>query len=663
MADFEKTSTPEQTEPQAGSVAVVAAVEEAPSSLRNLVAWQHYLIYGLSLAYVLFHLYVLNIRAIDPWVFRSIHIAGGSVIGFALFGFARQRPGGRYIAWYDWLLIAASLYCSYYIFNDLQALLFRAGVAPNTNDYIVAVMGILLVLELTRRTLGWELPILALIFISYGFLGPYLPGVLQHRGYAPQRLFSYIYSLNGVFGVTTQVSATYILIFVVFASFLENSGVGNYFVRFAYSLTGSARGGPAKVAVFSSALMGTVNGTSAGNVVSTGSFTIPLMRRVGYSPLFAGATEATASTGGQLLPPIMGAGAFIMAEVTGIPYSQLVWYALIPSLLYFASVFFMVDLEAIKLNLRGVPRSELPPLGGVLKQAFLFIPLILLVGSILLGYSIIRAGTVALISSVIVSWFSPEHRMGPKAISDAIFIGARNAVGMTAVCACAGIVVGVISLTGVGGRFSSLLLGAAEQSQFLAMFFTMFICIILGMGMPTTAAYAVAASVVAPGLIRLGILPIVAHMFIFYYAVVSAITPPVALAAYAAAGVANTNPMRTAVMSFRLGIAAYIVPFMFFYSPELMLIGAPLAIAQAVLTAFAGIYLLASGVQGWLMGRLHPVLRVVTLAAALLLIYGNRITDAIGVALVVLVVLVQRWLSKKAQGEGYSEEQGEQATI
>lgn len=628
------------------------AADEAPSNARELHGWQHWLVYSMGIAYVLFHLYILNIRAIDPLIFRSVHLSFGAAFGFVLFT-GWRGAAKKHIGIIDALLALASLltcaYFSYYFLSgQLPRLLFRIGVIPTNLDAVVAIVGVLLVLELTRRVVGWELPILALVFIAYGFLGPVLPGVLTHDGYAFDRLFSYIYSLNGVFGVTTAVSARYILIFIVFASFLEFSGVGEYFIRFAYSLTGGARGGPAKVAVVSSALMGMLNGTSAGNAVATGSFTIPLMRRVGYKPLFAAATEAVASTGGQILPPIMGAGAFIMAEIIGIPYGELILAAIIPALLYFAAVFFMVDLEAVKQNLHGLPRKELPSLKAVLKDAYLFLPVVLLIAIMLRGNSITRAGTLALLSSIVVSWFTKDNRMGLKRMADAMYVGMRNAIGLTAVCACAGIVVGIISLTGVGGRFSALLLATAQQNQLLALLFAMLICIVLGMGMPTTAAYAVAASVVAPGLVRLGISPIVAHMFIFYYAVVSAITPPVALAAYSTSGIANTDPFQTAISSFRLGLASYLIPFMFFYSPALLLEATPINIAVSLAIAGIGVYLLASGVQAWLYGKLELPFQIAILIAAVLLVTSSWLAISAGIA-IGLLVLAWQLLKRRSQ--------------
>ena len=342
------------------------------------------------------------------------------------------------------------------------------------------------------------------------------------------------------------------------------------------------------------------------------------------------------------MPPIMSVGAFIIAEVTGIPYTELIVAAVIPAVLYFASIFFMVDFEAGKHNMRGLPREELPVMKEMIRQVYLFIPILILVGALFLGYSVIRAGTLAMVSAMVVSWLTP-YRMGIMGILNALNLSARMAIQLIAVCACAGIIVGVIGLTGIGLRFSSMLLGVAEHSQFLALMFAMLISIILGMGMPTTAAYAVAASVVAPGLIQLGIEPLIAHFFIFYYAVISAITPPVALAAYAGAALAGSEPMRTSVTAFRLGLAAFVVPFMFFYSPALLMQGSWTEIALPVVTATVGIYLLSGAVIGYLFNAdLGIPARIVTFAGALLMIHGGLLTDVLGLSLGVAVFLFQR---------------------
>ncbi|HID67786.1 MAG TPA: TRAP transporter fused permease subunit [Roseibacterium sp.] len=592
-----------------------------------------------------------------------------------------------------------------------------------------------MILELTRRVAGLALVIITGIFLAYTFTAHLLPGILAVQNpYTWQRFFGFVYTDAGILGPTTAVSSTYIILFIIFAAFLQASKVGDYFVNFAFATAGRSRGGPAKVAIFASGLMGMINGTSAGNVVATGSLTIPLMKKVGYHKKTAGAVEAAASTGGQIMPPIMGAGAFIMAEITGIAYQDIAIAAIIPAILYFTSIYFMVDFEAAKLGMRGLREDELPKLREMARRIFLFLPIIILIVALFFGYSVIRAGTLATVSAVVVSWAQPEHfafrtsgpwsikrllvlaiagltvaltviylaspatepgadanaailavsqilsalvlatflyvtvqefmgredgGLGFKGMIRALEIAGVMSIQIIAVCACAGIIVGVISLTGVGARFSSVLLDLAGVSQLLALFFAMCIAIMLGMGMPTTAAYAVAASVVAPGLIQLGIPQLTAHFFVFYFAVVSAITPPVALASYAAAGISGANPMETSVASFKIGIAAFIVPFMFFYNGSLLMQGPVvevagemvhqsavwLDVARAGTTAIFGIFLLTSGIQGWFLGG-RPVwyLRVALILASLALIAGGWVTDLAGIGIAAGVYFVQRVL-------------------
>lgn len=617
-----------------------AAAAEIGSNLRNPAGWQGQLVFWSCVIFTSVHLYILNLQPIDPWVYRSGHVAFGSAIGFLIFG-ARSGKQARHVPWYDWVLIALSITCFVYIYVLLDQLLFRAGAAPTQWDMVIGMIGTALILEITRRSAGLALPIIALIFLAYCVAGPLMPGVLYHRGIQIDQLFSFVYSMEGVFGPTTAVSSTYIILFITFAGFLQASKVGDYFINFSFAIAGRARGGPAKVAVLSSALMGTINGTSAGNVAATGTFTIPLMKKVGYPGRSAGAIEAAASTGGQIMPPVMGAGAFIMAEITGIPYTELMIAAILPAALYFIAVYFMIDNEAKRLNMRGLPASELPQFGEMAKRVFLFLPLVILIGGLVSGYSVIRSGTYAMISAMVVSWLVRETRMGPKQVLEALHLGAKGTIQLIAVCACAGIIVGVIGLTGIGLRFSSMILGIAGQSQLMALFFAMAIAIILGMGMPTTAAYAVAASVVAPGLIKLGISPLVAHMFVFYYAVISAITPPVALAAYAGAAIAGSDPMKTSVTSFMYGLAAFIVPFMFFYSPALLMQGDWSQVLHYSATACIGVYLLAASLQRWYFGPTNRLMQVILFACSLLLIYGGLATDLAGLIPAMLLAIWQ----------------------
>jgi len=506
-----------------------------------------------------------------------------------------------------------------------------------------ATAGTALILELTRRVAGLALVIITGVFLIYTFTAHLLPGILAvQTPYNWQRFFGFVYTDAGILGPTTAVSSTYIILFIIFAAFLQASKVGDYFVNFAFAAAGRARGGPAKVAIFASGLMGMINGTSAGNVVATGSLTIPLMKKVGYHKKTAGAIEAAASTGGQIMPPIMGAGAFIMAEITGIPYQEIAIAAIIPAILYFTSIYFMVDFEAAKLGMRGMREEELPKFAALARQVYLFTPIIILIVALFMGYSVIRAGTLATVAAAVVSWLTP-HRMGLRAIIKAFELAGVMSVQIITVCACAGIIVGVISLTGVGARFSSLLLGLAEASQLLALFFAMCIAILLGMGMPTTAAYAVAASVVAPGLVQLGIPALTAHFFVFYFAVVSAITPPVALASYAAAGISGANPMETSVASFKIGIAAFIVPFMFFYNAAILMEGTWFEVTRAGITATFGVFLLSAGVQGWFIGaRPAWFLRAGLIAAALFMIEGGLVSDLIGLGAAVAIHFIQK---------------------
>jgi len=620
---------------------------EESESTRKFSGWKKYLFMSIAVVGALYHLYILNFNPIDPWVFRSNHVVFGTVL--SLMFYKGWKTKSNKIPIIDWVLIAAAIFIGYYIAANLTTLVFRFGVAPTTMDVIVATVGILLVLEITRRSSGWMLPILAGIFIAYSFLGPYLPGILNHNGYAFDRFITYIYGLDGVFGITTDVSSKYIILFIIFGAFLQMSGVGQYFIDVAFRLAGWMRGGPAKVAVFASALMGMINGTSAGNVVATGSLTIPLMKKTGYRPQFAAATEATASAGGQILPPIMGAGAFLMAEITGIAYSEIIIAAIIPAILYFVSVYFMVDFQALKDDLKGVPRNLLPETAKLVKQAYLFIPIILLIFLLVSGYSVIFAGTVGIVLCFVLSLFRKETRMGIVKVLEALELGMKNSLQLIAIIATAGIIVGVIALTGVGQRFSTMLLTIADNNILIALVFAMLLSIILGMGMPTTAAYAVAASVVAPGLVRMGMEPLLAHMFVFYYAVISAITPPVALAAFAAAGITGTDPMKTAAEAFKIGLAAFIVPFMMFYSPELLLLSDDnLAIILAVITALIGVYFLSAAVQGWFFRkRTTWYTRVLLLAIAVLLMLSGLTTDAIALGLIVVAFMIQKFVNKR----------------
>lgn len=626
----------------ANEVAEVSVEElEYGGFQRDLKGGQAQFFFWLCVTFTSFHLLILNLYPIDSVLFRAIHLGWAGVLGFGFFTMRRHRNLDS-VPWYDWILIVASAACATYIGINLDELQYRAGALFEPGDVICGVVGTLLVLEFSRRTAGLALTLIAGVFILYAFVGPWLPGILYHKGYTPGFFFTYIYSDQGIFGTTLEVSSTFIIMFTAFAAFLTKSKAGDYFNDLSVALVGWARGGPAKVAVVSGILFGSISGSSVANVVASGSITIPMMRRVGYDRATAGAIEATSSTGGQITPPVMGAGAFIMAEVTGIPYGEIALAAVIPCLLFYVACYFHCDLHAVKHGLRGIPRQELPALGPMLQRLYLLIPIVMLIWAFVEGYSAFRAAAWAMIAAVVVSWLSREHRMGPRAVIGALDLAARDVLQLVAVCAAAGIIVGVIALTGIGGRFAVMVQSIAGENRLLAMVFAMIVVTILGMGMPTTAAYAIAAAVVAPGLTKLGIPPLVAHMFIFYYAVLSAITPPVAVASFAAASMAQTDPWRTSWIAVKLGLATFIVPFMFFYSPALLGQGHWLDVAQVSLTAAVGVYFLACSTEGWLYGRLRYWQQAAMFLAAICLITPEPISDMVGLGIGCAIWFAQR---------------------
>ena len=616
----------------------------SPLSLAMLFAGSAGVLFGMfCVAAIWFNGRVMG-QALPPgWAMSSfgIPLTTGTALLIVRGWFFPQRDRTRFSAGDVMLGLAAIASIAYLVFFARQLQLRGGMPMALPGDMWSAITGVLLIVELTRRLAGMALVFIAGLFVAYAFLGPWLPGIFEHRGYDAKRFFSYIFTDNGVLSAPIAISSTYIILFVVFAAFLQTTRVGEYFVNLAFAAAGHRRGGPAKVAIFASGLMGMINGTSAGNVVATGSLTIPMMKKVGYRPQTAASVEAAASTGGQIMPPIMGAGAFIMAEITGISYMEIVWAAIIPAVLYFISVYFMVDLAAQKANMKGLPRDQLPKLNQLIRQIYLFTPIVVLIYALFAGYSVIRCGTLAMMTAAVVSWLTP-HAMGPVRLFRALDTGARMVLQLVAVCATAGIIVGVIALTGIGSRFSTILLSLADQSQFLALFFAMVVSIVLGMGMPTTAAYAVAASVIAPGVVNLGVEPLVAHLFIFYFAVMSAITPPVALAAYAGSALAGSDPVRTSVESFRIGLAAFVVPYMFFFSPAMLLDGNWFEILHVAVTAIVGVYMLSCSVQGWFFGHANLIIRAALATAGMTMIAGGWMTDAIGLGIGLSAFALQR---------------------
>ena len=627
--------------PGQGDQAVTVPEEEFAGLKRTLSGLEAHALHILAAGFTLYHIVVLNLFPQEALLFRATHVAWAATLGFMAYRPFRAA-GTRRVPWYDWVLIALSLLCCAYTYWEVDGLLFRAGALPDPLDVWVGLIGTLLVLEFARRTAGLALPIIAGVFVLYVFVGPWMPGVLYHRGHDWQRFFAYIYSDLGIFGTTTEASSNFIVLFVAFGAFLQVSKVGDYFNDLSLALFGHLRGGPAKATVASGILFGSISGSSVANVVASGAITIPMMRRVGYDRATAGAVEATSSTGGQITPPVLGAGAFLMAEITGIPYSDIAYASIIPCLLFYVACYAHVELHARLNRLEGLPRSELPGIVGLLRKAYLFSPLVIMVWLLVDGYSAFRAGTLSIFAAIIVSWLDRQHAVGPRRAMEALNQAARDSLQLVSVCAAAGIIVGVIALTGIGGRFAQLVLQLAGNAVLLAMIFSMLVALVLGMGMPTTAAYAISAAVLAPGLQRLGVQPLVAHMFIFYYAVVSAITPPVALASFAAAAIAQSDPWKTAFISVKMGLAVFIVPFMFFYSTLLLGQGTLWEIAPVLLTATIGVILLACATEGWFGRPIGWLLRVPLIFAALCLIVPEPISDVVGLVLAAAIFAAAR---------------------
>lgn len=621
-------------------------IEVSPG--RELSGIAGHAVFVIGLAMSLFHIYVLTIRAIDPWYFRSMHVFFAGILVFTLVPGWKNAPK-KYIHIFDYLFILCITAPVAYIFIEFDSWIYRVGVVPTTTDFVFSALFVFAVIEMARRATGWPLAILCIFFILYGYFGNYMPGLFQHRGYSMPRMITFLFSLDGILGLPVLASAHYIFLFVLFGAFVEASGAGRFFVDFARSIAGKLRGGPAKVSIVSSALIGTASGSSVANVVVDGVFNIPLMKASGFRPAISGAIEAMNSTGGQIVPPVMGAGAFLMAEILGIPYSTVAVTAIIPALLYFVAAYWMIDFYSASAGIKGLSKEDLPVFGKIMiERGFLLIPLIvLLVCLMVLLYSPYLSAMYAIVSLIIVAAGNKETRFGLKKILDTLVKGARGSMEIAATCAAAGIIVGVLTQTGLGMKFAMIVINYSGGNLLLALIFTMFIALVLGMGMPTTAAYAISASVLAPALIQLNVAPLAAHLFIFYFACLSAITPPVALASFAAAAIANAKAWSVGWQGMRFTIAGFVIPYMFVYGPPLLLIGTWTEISVAIISAIIGTMVLAASVQGWLITKANIFERVLLLAGALLLIKTGIITDAAGLALLALVLGLQYARSKK----------------
>ncbi|MDW7671811.1 MAG: TRAP transporter permease [Bacillota bacterium] len=619
---------------------------------RRLAGVMSKVITVVAITWALIQLYTAAFGVYPTTIQRGQHVGFALFLVFTLYPIRKAIKGDK-IPWYDFIFALVGAYVAFYHVLNYQAIIHRAG-AYTQMDIIVSIVAVLLVLEATRRIAGPVLVTVASIFLLYAYLGPIFPGFLSHRGYAIPRIATYMWmSTEAILGIPIGVSSTFIFLFLVFATYLKKTGIGDWLTDLAMGVAGGSTGGPAKAAVIASASQGTISGSSVANTVGTGSVTIPLMKSIGYRPEFAAATEAAASTGGQLMPPVMGAAAFIMTEFTGLPYVTIALSAAIPAFLYFTGVFMMVHLEAKKQGLKGLPRNLLPnPIKLIIEKWFLALPIFVIVYLLISGRTPMRAALFAIISAILVSFIRKDTRMKLIEILEGLEEGARSALPVVMACATAGIIVGIVTLTGLGVKFSTGILILSGGNIYLAMMFTMFASIILGMGMPTTANYIVQATIAAPVLVELGIPVIAAHLFVFYFGIIADITPPVALAAFAGSGIAGSNPFKTGVEASKLAFAAYLVPYIFAMHPELVLVDwSAGSLIFSLITALIGMYAIAAGVSGYMNEKLGALSRVIFAAGGLLLIDPRMVTNVGGIAIVAAMFVVIRLRNKKQNAE------------
>ncbi|NHB65208.1 MULTISPECIES: TRAP transporter permease [Acinetobacter] len=609
---------------------------------------------ALAISYSLFHLYI-TFNPLPELIQRAAHVSIGLALIFLLYP-ARQASSRQKVAWTDWIWVIASFASFFYLFKEYQAIMTTRGGIPNTLDIVFSIMTVVLVVEAARRVMGWMLPILGLIFLSYPFVSHFewMPDRLLTRPYTFSDIFGQMYlKTEGLYSSAIGASVTFIFLFILFGAFLAKSGMGKLFNDLAMALAGHKQGGPAKVAVISSGFMGSINGTAVANVVGTGSFTIPLMKKIGYHKNFAGAVEASASVGGQILPPVMGASAFIMAETTGVSYGTIALAAVLPALLYYLGVMAQVHFRAGRDHLKGVPKADLPRVKEVLKErGHLLFPIVALVFFLFQSIPVSYAAVYTILLTIVVAAFRKSTRMGPKEILEALADGAKQSLSVMAACAVVGIIIGVVSLTSFGSVMTSSIMSIGAGSLFLTLFFTMIASMILGMGLPSIPAYIITATMAAPALANFDIPILVAHMFVFYFGLFANITPPVALAAFAGAGIAGGDPMRTGFLALRLSLAGFIVPFLFVYNPAMLMIDttdiavnakefalpAWNVILSITVTSIVGILALGAAVEGYFKTAMNWFWRIFLGVGALMMIVPETMTDIIGTIMVIIAI-------------------------
>jgi len=596
------------------------------------------------------YVFYMNLISVWPEQIRRASFVGLIILMAFMLYPAKKKTAKRvnFVPWYDLILGIMGTACFFYYVLNFESMALKATRISQL-DVIIGIVGILIIAEVCRRVVGLPILVVAAFFVIYAF----------SSGYSLTRIiYTLFYTLDGVIGTPIGVCSTFIVLFIILGAFLEKTNIGTFFIDIANSIAGRATGGPAKVAVISSALEGMYSGSSVANTVGSGSVTIPVMKKTGYDKDFAAAVEAAASTGGQIMPPIMGAAAFLMAEMTEMPYSAIAVAAIFPAILYFSGIFLMVHFEAKKLGLKGLPKESIPNFFKLLlTKGYLLIPIAVLIITMSIGYTASRAACLAILAAIIVSMFHKDTRLSPKTFIQSLENGARNTIGVAAACAIAGIIVGIVSLTGIGLKLADGLLTLSGGIDIIALFLTMIACLILGMGVPTTANYVIMATITAPIILKLipGTPVLAAHMFVFYFGIVADITPPVALAAYAGSAISGGNPIRTGVIATKLAIAAFIIPYMFVLNPAMLLIDTSvIKVAQIIITSAIGMFAISGGMEGFMKKKMPWWQRIIAVIGGLALIEPNLLTDIIGIVLIGFVCLKQ-YVIKDRNQEGLDE--------
>ncbi len=642
MADIQNTTNA----PAADSVEALMKKYDRESNIRVWTGVPKQVIRFVTAFFSLWCIWVTLFSTFLEEIRLTSFLGAIIVMGFLIYPAKKGSQKENHMPWYDivFMILGAG---SFFYFTFNANAIINQGTRFQTYQILIGIVGVLALIELTRRCVGTPILIVAGVFIIYALtFGLTNPEFFGRVKYLVRNLF---YTKEGIFSTPINVCSKYIVVFIIFGAFLERTGISNFFISLANCIAGRYAGGPAKVAVISSALCGMVSGSSVGNTVTTGSVTIPMMKKTGYKPEFAGAVEAAASTGGQIMPPIMGAAAFLMADFVGVPYSNIIVRAILPAVLYFAGIFIAVHLEAKKLGLSGIPKEQLPVFTKLLKKIYLLLPLVMLVVWVSGNYMTMqRAASYAILLSILVSLFDRENRITPTKLIDALEAGGRGTITVAAACGVAGIISGTITMTGLANELINGIITLANGRLIIALVLTMLCCIVLGMGVPTTANYCIMAATTAPILIRMGVPTLAAHFFVFYFGIVADITPPVALAAYAGSAIAKSNPMKTAFNASRLAIAVFIVPYVFCFSPALLLIDTTAAaVIQIFITASIGIFGVSAALEGYLLRNIPMLIRAIMVLGGVLMIEPKLTTDVVGLVLIAVGVGFQVISSKK----------------